>query len=55
MKFSNERILNEMITGLYKEYGLKGLAEKLIELEARLELLENPIPKKRGRPRIVNG
>jgi hypothetical protein len=56
MKFNNERILSEMILGMYKKWGLKGLVEKVDELETRLELLENPIPKKRGRPaKVLNG
>ena len=56
MKFHNERILNKMILGLYSRFGDNGLLEKIDELEKRIELLENPIPKKRGRPaRVING
>ena len=56
MIFSNDRILKDMIASLFREFGTNGLIEKVEELEKRLDLLENPIPKKRGRPaKVLNG
>jgi len=56
MKFSNDRIIRDMNIETFERFGKDGLLRKIDDLEARLELLENPpqeIKPKRGRPRKV--
>ena len=53
MKFSNDRIIRDMNIATFERFGVDGLLRKIDDLEARLELLENPpqeIKPKRGRP-----
>ena len=56
MKFSNDRIIKDMNIKTIERFGVDGLIRKIDDLEARLELLENPpqeIKPKRGRPRKI--
>ena len=51
MKFINDRALKDMNIYTWQSFGRNGLAEKIKELEARLEKLETK--PKRGRPPLA--